>query len=160
MPAIKIEALLLHHIYYTSIFFCVLLPSLWLVMITCFWLFLCFCWSKGLIQYPLIEAREIFPWLQWTLDQISHFLKLPHPLRPQLSHFTLDNIVFTNGYFLTMKISLSFLLRKVMPAPLFISHLANPQELSKSGTLQEIDCLDECSISHPGWGHSLSYFRV
>lgn len=99
MPTIKIEALLLHHIYYTSIFFCVLLPSLWPVMITFFWLFLYFCWSKELIQYPLIEAREIFPWLQCTLDQISHFLKLSHPLRPQLSHFTLDNIVFTNGYF-------------------------------------------------------------
>lgn len=126
MSTIKIEALLLHHIYYTFIFFWVLLPSLWLVMITCFWLFLCFCWSKGLIQYPLIEAREIFPWLQWTLDQISHFLKLPHPLRPQLSHFTLDNIVFTNGYFFYYENQSFLLVEESDASPIIYTTFSKP----------------------------------
>lgn len=113
---------------------------------------------QGAHSIPTNREGEIFPCLQWTPDQISHFLRLPCPLRPQPSHFTLDNVVFTNGCFLTMKISLFFFMMKAMPAPLFTSYLANSQELSKSGTLQEIDWLDECSMSHSGWGHSLKYF--
>lgn len=103
MTTVKIKALLLHNDYYTFIFSL----SAVVTFVTCHDNLLLalplFLLIQGVLQYPLIEGGEIFPWFQRTLDQISYFLELPHPLRPQLSHFVLDNIVFRNWYFFTLR---------------------------------------------------------